>query len=99
MDACIATEADTAIPIGTALHMQRVDEVEQQEARLYCYSEQHEQKELGINQHLCERLNAGLQKIADAPATSHVPKSVSTNCNSTTAGSRKIPRYRSTLHD
>ena len=31
----------------------------------YCYSEQREQKERGINQRLCERFEAGLQKIAD----------------------------------
>ena len=62
-------EADTAIPIetasGSAVHIQRVDDTEHQEVRLYCYSEQREQKERGINQRLCERFEAGLQKIVD----------------------------------
>ncbi len=62
-------EAETAIPIetaaGSAVHIQRVDDSEHQEVRLYCYSEQREQKERGINQRLCERFEAGLQKIAD----------------------------------
>ncbi|HBA67148.1 MAG TPA: IS1634 family transposase, partial [Methylococcaceae bacterium] len=64
-------EAETAIPIetatatGSAVHIQRVDDAEHPEVRLYCYSEQREQKERGINQRLCERFEAGLQKIAE----------------------------------
>ena len=62
-------EAETAIPIETAaghsVQIQRVDDPEQQEVRLYCYSEQREQKEQAINRRFCERFEAGLQKIAD----------------------------------
>ena len=62
-------EAETAIPIETAagstIHIQRVDDLDNKEVRLYCHSEQREQKEQGINQRFCERFEAGLQKIAD----------------------------------
>ena len=62
-------EAQTAIPIETAagstVHIQRVDDLGNKEVRLYCHSEQRQQKEQGINQRFCERLEAGLQKIAD----------------------------------
>ncbi len=62
-------EAQTAIPIETAagstVHSQRVDDLGNKEVRLYCHSEQRQQKEQGINQRFCERLEAGLQKIAD----------------------------------
>ena len=62
-------EAETAIPIETAaghnVHIQRIDDHEQQEVRLYCYSEQREQKELAIDQRFCARFEAELQKIAD----------------------------------
>ena len=41
-------EAETAIPIETAagstVHIQRVDDLDNKEVRLYCYSEQREQK-------------------------------------------------------
>jgi hypothetical protein len=62
-------EAETATPIETAaghtVHIQRVDDPEQQEVRLYCHSELREQKEQAINQRFCDRFEAGLQKIAD----------------------------------
>lgn len=62
-------ETETAVPIETAtggtVHVQRVDDKDNKEVRLYCYSEQREQKEQGINQRFCERFEAGLQKIAD----------------------------------
>ena len=62
-------EANTALPIETAaghtVHIQRVDDQEQKEVRLYCHSEQREQKEQAINQRFCDRFEAGLQKIAD----------------------------------
>lgn len=62
-------EAETAIPIETAaghsVHIQRVDDPEQQEVRLYCHSEQRKQKEAAIDQRFCARLEAGLQKIAE----------------------------------
>jgi transposase len=62
-------EAETAIPIETAagstVHIQRVDDTDNKEVRLYCYSEQREQKEQGINQRFCERFETGLRKIAD----------------------------------
>jgi transposase len=62
-------EAETAIPIETAaghsVQIQRVDDPEQQEVRLYCYSEPREHKEQAIDQRFCERFEAGLQKIAD----------------------------------
>jgi transposase len=62
-------EAETAIPIETAagntVHIQRVDDLDNKEVRLYCHSEQREQKEQGINQRFCERFEAGLHKVAD----------------------------------
>jgi len=62
-------EVQTAIPIETAagstVHIQRVDDLDTKEVRLYCHSEQREQKEQGINPRFCERFEAGLQKIAD----------------------------------
>ncbi len=62
-------EAETAIPIETAagatVHIQRVDDPDNKEVRLYCYSEQREQKEQGINRRFCERFEAGLKNIAD----------------------------------
>lgn len=62
-------EAETAIPIETAagatVHIQRVADPDNQEVRLYCHSEQREQKEQGINQRLCDRFEAGLKHIAD----------------------------------
>ena len=39
--------------------------MDNKEVRLYCHSEQREQKEQGINQRFCERFEVGLQKIAD----------------------------------
>jgi transposase len=62
-------EAETAIPIETAagatVPIQRVDDPNNKEVRLYCYSEQREQKEQGINRRFCERFEAGLKNIAD----------------------------------
>ena len=62
-------EAETAIPIETAagqtVQIQRVDDPEQQEVRLYCHSEQREQKELAIDQCFSTRFEAGLQKLAE----------------------------------
>jgi transposase len=43
-----------------------VDDTEHREVRLYCYSEQREQKEQGINQRFCERFETGLQQIAES---------------------------------
>jgi hypothetical protein len=58
-----------AIPIQTAsgatVTLQRVDDPEGEEVRLYCHSEQRQQKEEGINERFCQRFEAGLQKIAD----------------------------------
>jgi hypothetical protein len=45
--------------------IQRVDDPENKAVRLYCHSEQGEQKEQGINQRFCERFEAGLKNIAD----------------------------------
>ncbi len=74
-------EAQTAIPIETAaggtVHIQRVDDTEHQEVRLFCYSEQRAQKEQGINQQFCERFEAGLQKIADGLAKPRAEKRLS----------------------
>ncbi|MCD6142182.1 hypothetical protein J7J55_05645 [Candidatus Bipolaricaulota bacterium] len=42
-----------------------IDE-ENNEARLYCYSEQREAKEKAITEHFIARFEAGLQKIADS---------------------------------
>jgi transposase len=62
-------EAETATPIetaaGSAVHSQRLDDLDNKEVRLYCHSEQREQKEQGINQRFCERFESGLHKIAD----------------------------------
>jgi transposase len=62
-------EAETAIPIETAagatVHIQRVDDPDNKEVRLYCHSEQREQKEQAINQRFCTRFEAELQKISD----------------------------------
>ncbi len=62
-------EAESAIGIETAsgntVHLQRIDDPEKQEVRLYCHSEQRQQKEQGIDQRLCKGFEAGLQKIAD----------------------------------
>ena len=66
-------EAETAIPIETAagatVHIQRVDDPNKKEVRLYCHSEQREQKEQEINQRFCERFcerfEIELQKISD----------------------------------
>jgi len=71
-------EAETAIPIETAagstVHIQRIDDLDNNEVRLYCHSEQREQKEQGINQRLCERFEAGLQKIADGLSKARAEK-------------------------
>lgn len=62
-------EAESAMPIenasGKTVSIQRIDDVDNQEVRLYCYSEQRAQKEAAINQHLCKRFEDALQKIAD----------------------------------
>jgi predicted metal-dependent hydrolase len=62
-------EAESATPIenaaGKTVSIQRVDDVDNQEVRLYSYSEQRAQKETAINQHLCQRFETALQKIAD----------------------------------
>ncbi len=61
-------ETETAIPIETAagstVHIQRVDDQDKKEVRLYCHSEQREEKEQGINRRFCERFEAGLKNIA-----------------------------------
>jgi transposase len=71
-------EAETAIPIETAtgatVHIQRVDDSNNKEVRLYCYSKQREQKEQGINQRFCERFEAGLKNIADGLSKPHTDK-------------------------
>ena len=62
-------ELEAAIPIetatGSALHIQRVEDSDHQEVRLYCYSEQRAQKEQSIHQRFCERFEASLKSIAD----------------------------------
>jgi len=62
-------EAESALPIenaaGKTVSIQRIDDVDNQEVRLYCYSEQRAQKEAAINQQLCQRFETALQKIAD----------------------------------
>ena len=47
------------------MHIQRVDDPDNKEVRLYYYSGQREQKEQGINRRFCERFEAGLKNIAD----------------------------------
>lgn len=73
-------EAETAISIesaaGHSIHLQRVDDSEQQEVRLYCHSELREQKELAIDQRFCTRFEAGLQKIADGLTKPRTEKSL-----------------------
>jgi len=45
--------------------------LDNKEVRLYCHSEQREQKEQGINQRFCERFEVGLQK---SPTASSKPR-------------------------
>jgi len=62
--------ADQAIDISTAsdhpIKIHKVIDEENNEARLYCYSEQREAKEKAITEHFIARFEAGLQKIADS---------------------------------
>jgi len=71
-------EATSAQPIenaaGKTVSIQRVDDEDNQEVRLYCYSAQREQKEAAINQHLCQRFEVALQKIADGLARPRTEK-------------------------
>ena len=59
-------EAETAIPIETAtgatVHIQRVDDPDHKEVRLYCHSEQREEKEQGINRRFCDTLRGRAQE-------------------------------------
>ena len=89
-------EAETALPIETAagstVHIQRVDDVDNKEVRLYCHSEQREQKEQGINQRFCERFEAGLQKIADGPQQTARRETPRANSMNASADSKKKAR-------
>lgn len=53
---------------GAKVSIQRVDDTEGNEVRLYCHSEGRQQKEEGIIEGFCQRFEAGLQKIADGIA-------------------------------
>lgn len=59
----------SAIPIETAsgarVQIERVDDPQGAEVRLYCHSEQRQRKEEAISEHFCRRFEAGLQKIAE----------------------------------
>jgi transposase len=65
-------DAREAITLETAngehVAIQRVADVEGQEARLYCYSERRARKEEGIAQRFTQRFEAGLQKLHEGLA-------------------------------
>ena len=88
-------EAETAIPIETAAgataHIQRVDDPNNKEVRLYCHSEQRELKEQGINQRFCERFEAGLKNIADGLSKPRTEKRLA-KLHERSADSRKKAR-------
>ena len=71
-------EVESAISIenaaGKTISIQRVDDEDNQEVRLYCYSEQRAQKEAAINQQLCQRFETALQKMADGLTKSRTEK-------------------------
>lgn len=50
---------------GEPVSVQRVEDAEAQEVRLYCYSQSRARKEEGINQRFAERFEAALQALAD----------------------------------
>ena len=62
-DANEASDLKTAR--GERVSVQRIEDAEGQEVRLYCYSELRARKEEGITQRFAERFEAALQALAD----------------------------------
>jgi transposase len=62
-DANAASDLQTAS--GECVSVQRVEEAEGQEVRLYCYSELRARKEAGISERFAKRFEAALQALAD----------------------------------
>ncbi len=62
-------DAEHAVAIenqqGQSLRLQKVLSDDGREVRMYCHSEQREQKEAAILTRLCSRFEGGLQKLAD----------------------------------
>lgn len=50
---------------GAQINIERVADVEGNEVRLYCHSQDRQRKEEGINTRFCSGFETGLQKIAD----------------------------------
>ena len=73
-DATAATELETAG--GDRVAVQRVEDAEAQEVRLYCYSERRAGKEEGIARRFAERFEAGLKKLADGLTRPRTTKTI-----------------------
>ncbi len=69
-----ATALETAS--GESVSVQRVEDTEGQEVRLYCYSERRARKEQGISQRFAERFEAGLQALADGLTRPRTTKAI-----------------------
>ena len=71
-------DADQAVNISTIsdhpIKIQRVISEDGDEVRLYCYSDQRQEKERAITERFVKRFEAGLQKIADSLAKPHGTK-------------------------
>jgi transposase len=61
---------------GDAVSVQRVEDTEGQEVRLYCYSEQRARKEEAIAARFAERFEAGLQALADGLTRPRTTKTI-----------------------
>lgn len=69
-----ATSLETAS--GQSVHIQRIDDPDTKEVRLYCHSEAREQKENAIHQRFCERFEAGLKALAEGLSLPHKTKRI-----------------------
>jgi transposase len=61
---------------GDGVSVQRVEDTDGQEVRLYCYSEQRARKEEGIAARFAERFEAGLQALADGLTRPRTTKTI-----------------------
>ena len=61
---------------GQSVSVQRVEDTEGQEVRLYCNCERRARKEQGISQRFAERFEAGLQALADALTRPRTTKAI-----------------------
>jgi hypothetical protein len=73
-DANEASDLQTAS--GERVSVQRVEDAEGQEVRLYCYSELRARKEAGISERFAERFEAALQALADGLARPRTTKKI-----------------------